>query len=119
MVNVTTTTQVDQTVRIYDNFYNTKLNVNAAEWDVVYSYFKSTSDNDQIASNFASLLFRIAQEGGYNVTDLLAAIKGTNNSLQMNQLICFYLNTFRLRVSLYGIGIVPKPNESVQRNVIM
>lgn len=116
---ITTTTTVDQTVRIFDNFYNSLTSVNAGDWDLVYSYFKNTSENDQIARNFASLIFRIAKEGNYNVVDLLAAIKGTNDKLQMNQVICYYLNTFRIKASLYGISIIPKPNESVQRNVVL
>lgn len=111
-------TTTDQTVKIFDNFYSTKLQVNAGDWDAVYSYFYGTSQNKTIASTFASLLFRIAQSGGYNVMDLLATIKGTNTKLQMNQVICYYLNTFRPKASLYGVGIVPRPNESVQRNVV-
>lgn len=111
-------TNLDQTVRIFDNFYTTKLRVNASDWDVVYSYFLGTSKNREIANNFASLLFRIAQEGNFNVLDLLATIKGTSTKLQTNQLICYYLNTFRPKASLYGIGIIPKPNETVQRNVV-
>jgi hypothetical protein len=113
------TSKVDTTVRIFDNFYSTNLSVNAADWDIVYSYFKGTSNNPQIADNFASLLFRIAQEGSYSVLDLLATIKGANNKLQMNQVICYYLNTFRPRAALYGIGVVPKPNQSVQRNIVL
>lgn len=113
------TETLDTTVRIFDSFYTTKLTVNASDWDVVFSYFKGTSKNDQIANNFASLLFRIAQEGNYNVLDLLAKIKGTNTKLQMNQVICYYLNTFRMRASLYGVGIIPKPNQAVQRNVVL
>lgn len=113
------TDKLDNTVRIFDNFYSTALNVSATDWDVVYSYFKGTSNNAQIANNFASLLFRIAQEGNFNVIDLLATIKGSNTKLQMNQVICYYLNTFRSRASLYGVGIIPKPNQSAQRNVVL
>lgn len=111
-------TNLDQTVRIFDNFYTTKLRVNAGDWDVVYSYFLGTSKNKDVANNFASLLFRIAQEGGFNVLDLLATIKGTTTKLQSNQIICYYLNSFRPKASLYGVGIIPKPNEAVQRNVV-
>lgn len=111
-------TNLDQTVRIFDNFYTTKLRVNASDWDVVYSYFVGTSKNKEVARNFASLLFRIAQEGNFSVLDLLATIKGTPNKLQTNQIICYYLNTFRPKASLYGVGIIPKPNEAVQRNVV-
>jgi hypothetical protein len=110
---------IDQTVRIYDNFYSTKLQVNASDYDVVYSYFKGTSDSTVIAANFTALLFRIAQEGGFNVIELLEVIKGVENNLQMNSVICYYLNTFKSKTALYGTGIIPTPNEPVQRNVVL
>jgi hypothetical protein len=112
-------TNLDQTVRLFDNFYSTKLRVSAGDWDVVYSYFLGTSKSKEIARNFASLLFRIAQEGNFNVLDLLATIKGSPTKLQTNQVICYYLNTFRPKASLYGVGIIPRPNEAVQRNVVL
>lgn len=116
-----TSTQIqDTTVSIFDNFYSTKLDVNAAEYDVVYSFFKGTSNNAVIAGNFTALLFKIAQEGNYNVLDLLEIMKGNQtNKIQMNSILCYYLNTFRSRAALYGIGIIPKPNEAVQRNVVV
>lgn len=110
---------VDQTVLIFNAFYNISLTVNGAEYDVVYSYFKGVSENSKIAANFASFLFIIAQQGGLNVLDLLEIIKGADNKLQMNQLICYYLNTFKSKASLYGVGNVPNPNQAVQRNVVL
>lgn len=112
-------TPLGDTVRVFDNFYSNVINANATDWDVVYSFFLGNSNNKQEASNFASLLFFIAQEGKFNVLDLLATIKGKSNKLQMNQVICYYLNTFRPRTTLYGVGIIPKPNEAVQRNVVL
>ena len=112
-------TNLGNTVRIFDNFYSNALKVNAADWDVVYSFFLGNSNSKQEASNFASLLFFIAQEGQFSVLDLLATIKGKTNKLQMNQVICYYLNTFRPKTTLFGVGIIPKPNEAVQRNVVL
>ena len=109
----------DQTVLIYDSFYNIETVVGAAEYDIVFSFFKGTADNVTIAANFAAFLFRIAQDGGYNVLDLLETIKGAGNKLQMNQAICYYLNTFKSKASLYGISNVPKPNQAVQRNIVL
>lgn len=109
----------DQTVRIFDNFYSTKLVVPASEYDVVLSFFKGTTKNSTIAENFTSLLFKIAQEGDYNVLSLLEILKGTNNELELNKILCYYLNTFKLRASLYGIGIIPKPNQAALRNVVL
>jgi hypothetical protein len=76
-----TITPTDSAVRIFDNFYSTRLRVNATDWDVVYSFFLGNSNDKTEASTFASLLFRIAQEGNYNVLDLLATIKGKTNNL--------------------------------------
>ena len=109
----------DQTVRIFDNFYSTKLVVPASEYDVVLTFFRGTSKSRIIADNFTSLLFKIAQEGGYNVLSLLEILKGINNELELNKVMCYYLNTFRPRASLYGVGIVPKPNQAVLRNVVL
>jgi hypothetical protein len=110
---------VDQTVAIFDGFYNLNLNVSATEYDVVYSYFKGVSENTTIAGNFTVVLFRIANDGNYNVLDLLAIIKGQSNKLQMNKVLCYYLNTFKAKASLYGVSNVPKPNQVVQRNVVL
>ena len=109
---------VDKTVRIFDNFYTTKLVVNATEYDVVYSYFKGLTNNTKIAGNYTALIFRIAQEGGYNVMSLMDVIKGVDNKLQLNQVMAYYLNTFNTKNALYGVSILPKPNEAVQRNVV-
>ncbi len=119
MATISKTSSADQTIRIFDNFYNTNLTVNSTDWDLVFSFFKGTSDNVQIASNFASLLFRIAQESNVNVLELLQLLKGQPNKLSMNKVICYYLNTFKSKASLYGTGDIPKPNEAIQRNIVL
>ena len=110
---------VDKTVRIFDNFYSTQLVVNASDYDVVFSFFKSFTENTKIAGNYTALLFRIAQEGGYNIMSLLDILKGVDSKLQLTQVMAYYLNTFKSKTSLYGVGILPKPNEAVQRNVVL
>lgn len=109
---------IDPTIKIFDQFYNQQLQVNAAEFDLVYGYFRNVCSSADIAGNFTSLLFRIAQSTGEDVVTLLKNIQGTSNTIEMNKLICFYLNNFRSKVSLYGIGVVPRPNELVARNVV-
>lgn len=110
---------VDKTVRIFDNFYTTQLVVNATDYDVIYSFFKGVTNDTKIAGTYTALLFRIAQEGGYNVMSLYDTLKGTESTIQLTQVMAYYLNTFKSKTSLYGIGILPKPNEAVQRNVVL
>jgi len=108
----------DRTILIYDNFYNTKLGLNANEFDIVFSYFKSISDNDTIAGNFTSNLFRISQEADIPVLELLDQLKGLPNKLEMNKVICYFLNSFKSNTSLYGVGVITRPNQLAARNVV-
>jgi hypothetical protein len=87
------------------------------QYDIVHGYFLSICKTRQIADNFTAVMFRISQETGIPVLDLLEQIKGTT-TMQMNQVMAYYLNSFKSRTSLYGISIVPKSNEPVQRNIV-
>jgi len=107
------------TVTIFDSFYNSNLVVNAAEYDIVYSYFVGVTGNKIIGANYASILFRIAQQGNYNVLQLLEIIQGVQNTLELNNVMCYYLNTFKSKASLYGVSQIPNPNQAVQRNVVL
>lgn len=110
----------DTTITIFDSFYNTNLYVNGAEYDTVNSYFYGVTDNNIIAANYAAILFRIAQEGNYNVLQLLELIKGNSATLlQLNSVMCYYLNTFKSKASMYGVSNIPNPNQAVQRNVVL
>jgi hypothetical protein len=108
----------DRTIEIFDNFYNTKLAINASDFDIVFSFFKSTADNDTIAGNFTSSLFRISQEADIPVLDLLNQLRGLPNKLEMNKVICYFLNSFKSNTSLYGVSVIARPNQLAARNVV-
>lgn len=110
---------IDPTVRIFDSFYNLELAVNGSEYDIVYGYLKEISGNSRTAANLSALLFRIAQESNLDVMYLLDQLKGAANKLQMNKIIAYYLNTFRSKTSLYGVSAVLKPNQTIQRNIVL
>ena len=106
-------TASDLTVKIFDDFYAFNMSVNGNEFDIVNGYFKSVCATRIIAGNF-----RIAQETGIPVLDLLAQIQGANNKLEMNQIIAYYLNSFKSKTSLYGVGTIPQSNQPVARNIV-
>ena len=110
-------TSLDKTVRIFDSFYAFDLVVNGDSYDIVYGYFKSVSSSINVAANFTAVLFRISQETKIPVLDLLGYIKGTTK-LEMNQIICYYLNSFKSKTSLYGVSVVPQANQPVARNIV-
>ena len=112
-------TSLDQTIRIFDSFYSTRLVVNPADYDIVLGYFTSVCATKNIAENFTALLFRVAQETQIDALEILNQIKGIGNKLQMNKVLAYYLNSLKSKTSLYGVGNVPKPNQAVARNIVL
>ena len=109
--------QLDATVKIFDQFYNFDLVVSADQYELVYSYFYSINKSNNISRNFTTILFRIAMVTGQNVLDLLEYIKG-QNKLETNSLLTYYINSIKSKTTLYGISVVPQPNQNVQRNIL-
>jgi|APCry1669189534_1035231.scaffolds.fasta_scaffold06530_2 hypothetical protein len=124
-ITVDSVSQLDQTVRIFDSFYNNLLNVSFADYDMVYSYFSSVCGSDQVAQNYTYLFFLIAQNTGIPVFTLLAEVskgknaQGTTGLLQMNSIVCYYLNGFKAKTSLYGVSVPLQANQPAARNVVL
>lgn len=113
-----TYSNLDNTVKIYDSFYNFQAVVNANEYDIIYSYFLEVSGSKSIARNFAAFLFRVANVIGEDALVLLDYIKG-KSKIQTTALMAYYLNGIKSKTTLYGVSIEPKPNEPVQRNIVV
>lgn len=109
---------LEQTVRIFDSFYATDLKVGASQYDIVHGYFLAACSTKLIADNFTVVLFRIAQQTGIDVLVLLDELKTSNNTLDMNKTMCYYLNGLKSKTSLYGVGVIPRPVTPVARNIV-
>lgn len=107
----------DLTVRIFDNFYDYDVDVPAAEYDIVNSYFVSVMTTKQAAGNFTVSLFRVAEETGIPALTLLDEFKG-DNGMNLNVNLAYYLNSVRSRATLLGVGAAVTPNFYQARNVL-
>ena len=112
-----TNPNLDLTVRVYDQFYDYDVNVPAAEYDIVHSYFLSTMTTRQAAGNFIVSLFRVAEDTGIPVLTLLEELK-TNDGMNLNVNLAYYLNAVRSRATLLGVGAAVTPNFYQARNVL-
>lgn len=118
MASVNTTNyNIDQTVRIFDNFYNYDTNVPAAEYDIVYSYFLKAMSNRQAAGNMTVSLFRIAEETQIPPLTLLNEFQGVSG-VELSASLAYYLNQIRSRATLLGVGVSVVPNVYAARNVL-
>jgi pyruvate/2-oxoacid:ferredoxin oxidoreductase alpha subunit len=108
--------KIDQTVRVFDNFYNFDVAVPVNEYDVVFSFFKSIFTTQQAAGNFTTVLFRIAEQTNTPVLSLLQQLQG-QNQIQITATLCYYLNNLRSPATLLGFSVPVTPNFYAARNV--
>lgn len=113
---------IDQTVRVFDTFYDYDVDIPVGEYDVVNSYFKSVMTTKQAADNFTVSLFRVAEDTGIPALTLLGSFQqggGTvGNSMNINLNMAYYLNSIRNRATLLGVGVAVSPNIYAARNVV-
>ena len=109
--------RVDPTVRVFNNFYNFEVEVNANDYDVVESYFRQVFADPLAAKNFTVTLFQISEQTKQPVLDLLAQIQG-QDQLQLTATLCYYLNNLRSNTTLLGINALVTPNYYAARNVL-
>jgi hypothetical protein len=108
--------RVDQTVQIFDRFYEYEATVSALEYDAVYSYLRSVFGTADSAGNFAVTLFRIAEQSDISVMTLLQQIEGLGVP-ELTLTLAYYLNGLRSSSTMLGLNAPVAPNFYVARNV--
>ena len=108
--------KIDQTVHIFDQFYNYSANVPAMEYDIVLSYFRSVFTTTLAAENFTTALFRVAEASDTSALTLLQSLEG-QNSVQLTISMAYYLNSIRSPATLLGVLTPTTPNFYTARNV--
>jgi hypothetical protein len=111
-----TNPRIDQTVRVFDRFYDYSANVPAQEYDIVLSYFRSVFTTTLAAENFTTALFRVAEESETPVLTLLQSMEG-QNSVELTISMAYYLNSIRSPATLLGVLTPTTPNFYTARNV--
>jgi hypothetical protein len=111
-------TQLDNSVRVFDQYYNFQVVVDSNHYEIVYSYFVSVTNTLDTAKNFTTMLFRIANITGENPLTLLEYMQGSTK-IQVTSLMAYYLNGLKSKTTLYGISVTPSPNQTVQRNIVI
>jgi pyruvate/2-oxoacid:ferredoxin oxidoreductase alpha subunit len=107
---------IDQTVQLFDQFYDYSTSVSAQEYDAVYSFFRSQFATAEAAGNFTVALFRISENSRIPVMDLLSQIEGLG-TVELTLTLAYYLNNLRSASTLLGLNQPVTPNFYVARNV--
>lgn len=108
---------VDTTVKIFDQFYDLNLVVNADQYEIVYSFFKGYTTNIETAKSFTTTLFIIANQTQINVLSLLETFE-KGDKLKVSLTMAYYLNSISNKTVMFGVNNVVAPNNSIQRNIL-
>jgi len=109
---------IDQTVRIFDQFYSYDTNIPVDEYDAVLSYFKGAMTTVEAAENFTTALFRVAEITNTNALTLLQTFQQSGSSEpQITILMAYYLNKIRSSSTLLGVLVPATPNFYTARNI--
>jgi pyruvate/2-oxoacid:ferredoxin oxidoreductase alpha subunit len=107
---------IDQTVQIFDQFYDYSVSVPTLEYDAVYSYLRSQFGTAEAAGNFTVTVFRISEQSQIPVMDLLQQLQGLS-ATELTLTLSYYLNNVRSASTLLGVNQPVTPNYYVARNV--
>lgn len=108
--------RVDQTVQIYDRFYEYEATVPSLEYDAVYSYLRSVFGTADAAGNFTVTLFRVAEQSEIPVMTLLQQLEGLGVP-ELTLTLAYYLNGLRSSSTLLGLNTPVTPNYYVAHNI--
>jgi len=109
---------IDQTVRVFDKFYDYDVNIPVGDYDIVNSYFRSVMTTKQAADNFTVSLFQVADNTKIPPLELLKVFQASGQELSLDVNMAYYLNSIRNRATLLGVGIPVAPNFYAARNVV-
>jgi hypothetical protein len=108
--------KTDNTVRIFDDFYQFDVIVPANEYDAVNSFFESVYKSKASAQNFTVSLFRVAHQTRVSVMTLLQQIQ-TQDQVQLTLSLTYFLNGIRSPSTLLGVNSTLTPNLYTARNI--
>jgi len=111
-----TNPNIDQTVKIFDQFYSYRANIPVQEYDAVNSYLQSVFGTKQQADNFTATFFRIVEASQIPAMDLLQQIEGAT-APQITLTFAYYLNSFQSPSTLLGLNTPATPNYYTAHNI--
>lgn len=109
---------IDNTVKIFNSFYDIDLAVNANEFEIVNSFFSEKITDSKLAKSLTESIFKISTITNINSLELLKTFE-SNDQLSILVNMAYYLNSINdNKTVMYGVNSLLAPNEKVQRNIV-
>jgi hypothetical protein len=102
----------------FDKFYQTQFPISGQQYDAVYAFFLSrTNNNKDAARSLASSLLEITYETGIDPLSVLDDFKKYNQNESFRTALIALFNSSRRNTSKIGFTTSPSPAPLVSRNI--
>ncbi len=107
-----------KTQDFFNGYFNQTISIDPAEQQAVKSFFLSKTNSDESTANtMTDSLFEIAHNSGYNVMELIDALRSENiDDIQKN--LIAIINNYRVKTSVLGFANSRTSNPNVLRNIV-
>jgi len=108
--------RIGASARVQDQFRGFSANVDANQYDRVFSFFKKRFGADTPAASFTAELFRVVTVHQLSIDAVLAEFEKSSDS-QISAVLAYYLNTVRDKSTYLGVSTRLVPPVGVARNI--
>lgn len=106
-----------KTKTFFNGYFDQAVSITGPEWDIVFSFFKKLTQDDQAAKSLSAALITTAEQKNANPIDLIKELD-QYNSIELDQVLALYFNATRRGTSLLGYTQTRTPNKYVARNIL-
>jgi hypothetical protein len=107
----------DQTVEIFNNYYNLPININNNELIAMIGFLEKRGFDKSSAETTAITILTQAVKDGYSAMQIMDTLTGVD-SVDISKLVAEIINLNRLKTSQLGVTQTFSISESVTRNVL-
>lgn len=101
-----------------ENFYNTQSPVSADQYDAVYTFFLSrTNNNKEAAKSLTSSLLQVTYQNSIDPMVVLGDFKKYNQNESFKTALIGLFNSTRRNTSKIGFSAKTVPSKNVMRNI--
>jgi hypothetical protein len=102
----------------FENFYNTESPVSADQYDAVYTFFLTrTNNNKEAAKSLTSSLLQVTYQNGIDPMVVLGDFKKYNQNESFKKALIGLFNGTRRNTSKIGFSAKTVPSQNVMRNI--
>jgi hypothetical protein len=115
--NTQSTDSAIGTLKVFDAYTKTPLNIDAATFDAMVGFFNSRGFGDDSAKSMAYIIIKQAILDNYKPFELIDTLKGLDD-IEISNLITEILNYNRYKTSSLGTASAFTPIKLVSRNIL-